>query len=173
MSLSPIYTNHLFRGLAGRLIRLLRSLPLEAWDAPTCYPEWKVHDIATHLLHSGIARLSSHRDEYGRLHRARFLHSMDFESLSERIDAINTQWCDTLYFVSPRVVVDLLKKTERDLAMYFYDLERVGLAPIGVGWAGEDVSSIWFDTAREFAERWHHQQQIRDAVGAYPITFRA
>jgi hypothetical protein len=24
---------------------------------------------------------------------------------------------------------------------------------------------VWLDVAREFTERWHHQQQIRDAVG--------
>ena len=33
-----------------------------------------------------------------------------------------------------------------------------------VSWAGEDESANWFDTAREFTERWHHQQQIRGAV---------
>lgn len=33
-----------------------------------------------------------------------------------------------------------------------------------VSWAGEEESANWFDTAREFTERWHHQQQIRLAV---------
>jgi hypothetical protein len=33
-----------------------------------------------------------------------------------------------------------------------------------VSWAGEAVSTNWFDIAREFTERWHHQQQIRLAV---------
>ena len=41
------------------------------------------------------------------------------------------------------------------------------LAParIGVSWAGESVSTNWFDVARELTERWHHQQQIRLALG--------
>jgi hypothetical protein len=34
------------------------------------------------------------------------------------------------------------------------------------------TSVNWFDTAREYTERWHHQQQIRDAVGAEPLTRR-
>jgi hypothetical protein len=34
-----------------------------------------------------------------------------------------------------------------------------------VSWAGEDTSLNWFDTARELTERWHHQQQIREATG--------
>lgn len=38
------------------------------------------------------------------------------------------------------------------------------MAPYGVSWAGEEKSANWFDTAREFTERWHHQQQIRLAV---------
>lgn len=29
---------------------------------------------------------------------------------------------------------------------------------------------IWFDLAREYTERWHHQQQIRDAVGKAGLT---
>ncbi len=33
-----------------------------------------------------------------------------------------------------------------------------------VSWAGEEKSLNWFDTAREFTERWHHHQQIRVAV---------
>ena len=39
------------------------------------------------------------------------------------------------------------------------------LAPISVVWAGEEHSMNWFHIAREFTEKWHHQQQIRDAVG--------
>jgi hypothetical protein len=39
------------------------------------------------------------------------------------------------------------------------------MAPYGVSWAGEEKSTNWFDTAREYTERWHHQQQIRLAVG--------
>jgi hypothetical protein len=35
-----------------------------------------------------------------------------------------------------------------------------------VSWAGENDSAGWFDIGREFTELWHHQQQIRMAVGA-------
>ena len=31
---------------------------------------------------------------------------------------------------------------------------------------------MWFDVARELTERWHHQQQIRDAVGRPPLYER-
>jgi hypothetical protein len=35
-----------------------------------------------------------------------------------------------------------------------------------VSWAGPEPAPNWLDIAREFSERWHHQQQIREAVGA-------
>jgi hypothetical protein len=35
-----------------------------------------------------------------------------------------------------------------------------------VSWAGEETSEGWFDVGREFTELWHHQEQIRMAVGA-------
>ncbi len=35
-----------------------------------------------------------------------------------------------------------------------------------VSWAGESDSRHWMDVGREYTERWHHQMQIRDAVGA-------
>jgi len=41
-----------------------------------------------------------------------------------------------------------------------------------VSWAGEEESANWFDTAREFTERWHHQQQIRLAVNKPGIMTR-
>jgi hypothetical protein len=34
-----------------------------------------------------------------------------------------------------------------------------------VSWAGEAESANWFHIAREYTEKWHHQQQIRQAVG--------
>ena len=37
-------------------------------------------------------------------------------------------------------------------------------AAIAVSWAGDTRSPNWFDVAREFTERWHHQEQIRLAV---------
>ncbi len=39
-------------------------------------------------------------------------------------------------------------------------------ALFAVAWAGESQSDNRFDTAREYTERWHHQMQIREGVGA-------
>ena len=45
-------------------------------------------------------------------------------------------------------------------------------AVFSVAWAGEDKSAHWFDVAREYTEKWHHQQQIRDAVGRPDLASR-
>jgi hypothetical protein len=37
-----------------------------------------------------------------------------------------------------------------------------------VSWAGADGDAGWLDIGREFTEQWHHQMQVRDAVGAPP-----
>jgi hypothetical protein len=34
-----------------------------------------------------------------------------------------------------------------------------------VSWVGPDPVPNWLDVAREYTERWTHQQQARDAVG--------
>jgi hypothetical protein len=68
------------------------------------------------------------------------------------------------------VITELLAVSEIGLARFFARLSKEGVAPVPVAWAGDVTSPIWFDTAREFTERWHHQQQIRDAVGGPPVT---
>src|SRR4029079_2808652 len=34
-----------------------------------------------------------------------------------------------------------------------------------VDWAGPEPAPVWMHVAREYTERWLHQQQIRDALG--------
>lgn len=172
----PITVNHLFPRLARELLALVRSIPPDRWAAPTCYPTWTVHDIATHLAQTAAWRLSLQRDGHRPLgveghgddgaRSGGRVQAADFEELAKLIDAANTRWRETLGGLSPRVVVELLASLEPALARYLSRLPRHGRAPVGVAWAGEGVSERWFDTARELTERWHHQQQIREAVGA-------
>jgi hypothetical protein len=39
-----------------------------------------------------------------------------------------------------------------------------------VSWAGSDPAPVWLDVAREYTERWLHQQHIRDAVARPGLT---
>jgi hypothetical protein len=55
---------------------------------------------------------------------------------------------------------------------YLKGLDPLKPARFAVSWAGEKKSANWFDIAREFTERWHHQQQIRLAVDKPGIMTR-
>src|SRR5260370_25667451 len=70
--------------------------------------------------------------------------------------------------MSPRLLRELLAFTGPEVEAYFRSLD---LPAIGepVSWAGPDPAPVWFDLAREFTERWHHQQQIRDGTGKAPV----
>jgi hypothetical protein len=65
-----------------------------------------------------------------------------------------------------------MEDTSREVAEYFQSLDPFAPARIAVSWAGEETSLNWFNTARELTERWHHQQQIRLAVGKPGIMTR-
>lgn len=157
-----------FRGLAEELIEVLQSLDQSDWDSRTCYPNWRVRDIASHLLFTAVNRLSAERDHYSPPKPK--VYPSDYESLSETIDSANTRWAEAFSSTSPPLIIDFLRAAEYQLADYFSTLDQHGRSQIGVGWAGEEHPERWFETAREFTERWHHQQQIRDAVAAPSIA---
>ena len=54
----------------------------------------------------------------------------------------------------------------------FESADLHGTATFPVAWAGDAQSAIWFDIGREYTERWHHHQQIAEAVGAPLLTGR-
>jgi hypothetical protein len=74
--------------------------------------------------------------------------------------------------LSPRLLIDFLALTGPQVGELFASLDPYGPALFGVAWAGEEQSENWFDIAREYTEKWHHQQQIREAVGAPSLTSR-
>ncbi len=157
----------LFRKNTDELIGLLKTLRREQWLSPTCYPEWKVKDIAAHLIQSGLNRLSRQRDGFPSKEP---LPPLGFEKILNIVSNGNDNWQEIFASISPELIVSLLTHSEYDLCTFFEKLPLSGQAPYSVAWAGETVSENWFDMAREFTERWHHHQQIREAVGASPLT---
>ena len=81
------------------------------------------------------------------------------------INWLNAEWVDATKRLSPRVLTDLFEVASRDLADWFESVPLDEPALFGVSWAGEMTSENWFDIAREFTELWHHQEQIRLAIG--------
>src|SRR5258706_1297650 len=158
--LKPILTAHLFPKLDGMLIELLRSLAPEDWEKQTVSPKWKVKDVAAHLLDTPLRGISIGRDSY-------VAESPRIDSpadLAAFINRLNEEGVSLYRRLSPAVLISLMEVATNLLAEYHAARDPHAQAPLGVSWAGEDKSANWFDTAREFTERWHHQQQIRIAV---------
>jgi len=158
--LKPILTAHLFPKLDGMLIELLRSLAPEDWEKQTVSPKWKVKDVAAHLLDTPLRGISIGRDSY-------VAESPRIDSpadLAAFINRLNEEGVSLYRRLSPAVLISLMEVATNLLAEYHAARDPHAQAPLGVSWAGEVKSANWFDTAREFTERWHHQQQIRLAV---------
>jgi uncharacterized protein (TIGR03083 family) len=152
-----IDTRNLFAPLHAELMSLLRGLKADDWKKPTIARAWRVRDVAAHLLDTQLRKLSGRRDGH-RLPPDRPL--VDF------INHLNATWVDAARRFSPRVIVDLLDVTGRTVAALMESLALHERAEIPVSWAGENESENWMDIGREYTEWWHHQMQIRDAVGA-------
>jgi len=171
MPLAPIPvtdTRALFRPVAAELIPLLRSLSPDDWQRPTIAGTWVVRDLAAHMLDFTLRRLSFHRD--GLMPPPPKQPITSERSFVDFINGINADWVDATRRLSPRILTDLLEKATTELATFFEELPLDAPALFGVSWAGEQTSEGWFDVGREFTELWHHQEQIRMAVGAPSLT---
>jgi uncharacterized protein (TIGR03083 family) len=153
----------MFRPVSIGLVALLRSLPPEDWLRPTVAGAWLVRDVVAHLLDSTLRRLSFHRDGMTPPPPPRPINSdRDFVAF---INGLNAQWVDTARRLSPRVLTEMYERASIDVADWFESQALDAPALFPVSWAGEQSSANWFDIGREFTELWHHQQQIRMAVG--------
>lgn len=59
----------------------------------------------------------------------------------------------------------LLELTGSQVSGYYEALDLREEAIFPVDWTGETTSRNWMHLAREYTEKWHHQQQIRDTIG--------
>ena len=165
----PIYTVDLFPVIEGKLIELLRCLNHEDWSRPTLAKQWTVKDVAAHLLDGNLKRLAIQRDGYFGLPTP---DMSSYESFIGFINRNNAEWVQAAWRISPLVLIELLESTSKQVHELFRGLNPMAPALWSVAWAGEKQSANWFDIAREYTERWHHQQQIRVAVNRPGISGR-
>ena len=167
--LPPVNAVPLFPEERAALLDVLSSLTPDDWSRDTSCPGWSLKDIAAHLLADDLGALSGGRDRYrGQI----FEPSSDatFEAdLLTFINAQNEAWVASARRLSPRLIIGLLDWSGRETQVYFESLDPEAPANIGVSWAGEARSANWFNLAREFTERWLHQQQIRESAGIPPL----
>jgi uncharacterized protein (TIGR03083 family) len=161
-------TVELFLPLQRELVSLLRGLRESDWSRTTLAPKWSVKDVAAHLLDTDLRRLSAHRDGHCPPESA----LSGYEDLVAFINRLNASGVESARRLSPRVLTDLLEWSGPQVAELFASLAPDEQAAIAVAWAGEARSANWMDTGREYTEKWHHQAQIRDAVGATALDSR-
>ncbi len=161
LPLPAIETRHLFRELNASLLDLCASLTPDDWAKPTVHASRNVKDLVAHLLDGSLRRLSIQRD--GQFLQAPNMRS--FEDMVAFVQQLNAEWIVAAKRLSTRVLLDLMMRADEEVAALFSSLDPHSPSPFGVTWAGEEWSESWFDMACEYTEKWHHQQQIRDATG--------
>jgi uncharacterized protein (TIGR03083 family) len=156
----PILIADLFPEVLDALLDLLAGLSDDEWAAPTVCLGWSVKDLAAHLLGDDVGMLSRRRDGYRRGNAV----FASWNDLVAFINRQNAEWVETARRLSPRLLCDMLRLTGEQVSAFFRSLDPYALGG-PVDWAGPDPAPVWLDLAREYTERWHHQQQMRDALG--------
>src|SRR5687768_16122031 len=156
----PVNVVHLLPALDEKLIDLLESLTGEDWHKQTIAKLWTVKDVAAHLLDGNIRSLSMLRDNYF----GEKLIGQTYEGLVDFLNGLNADWVKAMKRVSPAMLILLHKATGKLYCDYYASLRPFEKAGFAVNWAGENESKNWMHIAREYTEKWLHQQQIRDAV---------
>jgi len=157
----PILVSELFPPTLDALIHLLSELSTEDWHRPTVCMGWSVKAVTQHLLAVEISNISRKRDNYEQHPENPILCSKD---LLEFINGLNKSWMQATKRISPPLLVDLLEFVGRQANEFFLSIDPFAPGE-PVSWVGPDPAPKWLDLAREYTERWHHQQHIRDSVG--------
>lgn len=161
--MAPLYTADLFPPLYEELEMLLRGLEPDDWQRPTMAGAWRVRDVVAHLLDGDLRKLSAYRDGHVPTPAAPVRTHME---LVRFLDELNAEWVGAARRLSPRLLVELLSFTGPKVCELVRALPPHEPSLFPVAWAGESESENWFDVGREYTERWHHQMQVREAVGA-------
>jgi Mycothiol maleylpyruvate isomerase N-terminal domain len=158
---APIESLHLFPLLNKELISFLKQLSSADWQKQTLAKKWLIKDVAAHLLDGNYRRIALHRDGWS---VAPCISTDSYDDLVSYLNTLNADWVKAARRLSPAILIELLETTNEVVYKEFSKLDPFALTAYPVSWAGETKSYIWFDIAREYTERWLHQQQIRDAV---------
>lgn len=156
----PIDVVHLLPVLDGKFVDLMKSLTVEEWQKQTIAKQWSVKDVVAHLLDGNMRILSILRDNYhGEQPRIN-----SYQDLVGFLNGLNADWVKAMKRLSPEMLILLHQITGPLFCDYFKSLKPFDPALFAVSWAGEEVSQNWMGIAREYTEKWLHQQQIRDVV---------
>lgn len=162
----PVEAKKLFPVIQQKLTEVLTSLKEDDWDRHTIARLWSVKDVAAHLLDGNLRALSLQRDGNKRIEAPK---NRSYKDVVKWLNTTNAEWVVTARRLSPQVLIFLLEQTSQPLTDYFASLDADAPSLYPVDWAGETESKNRLHVAREYSERWLHQQQIRDAVNKQDI----
>jgi hypothetical protein len=166
----PLDVTSMLRPERAELLTLLRDLSDVEWSRPTECPAWTVRGIALHVLGDDLSLLSRQRDAAT---DGLTLFAEDHAGLTFRqlLDGFNEQWVSGARFLSAELLVTLLDLVGEQSAAFYESvgLETVAREPVQF-FATLDPSPYWQVTAREYAERFIHQSQIRRALDRDELT---
>jgi hypothetical protein len=165
----PIFLAEQLFAIDELLITFLRGLSPNEWNHSTIAGKWIVKDIAAHLLDGNLRSLSMLRDHYygdtpGEID--------SYKDLLSYLNRLNADWVKAMKRLSPNLLVELLAVSGKAYCEHISSLDPFAKATFSVAWAGESESQNWFHIAREYTEKWHHQQQMRLAVGQETILLK-
>ena len=158
----PIDVRDLFPAERQALLQLLSGLTDDQWATPTVCPGWTVKDVALHVLGVDLGNLSVQRDGFVDASTAG-PRGDEWEALVAFVADLNETWVRAARRLSPRLLCELLAVTGELIATYFGTLDLLATGR-PVSWAGPHPAPVWLHVAREYTERWVHQQQIRAAL---------
>lgn len=149
------------------LCALLATLDESGWGAPTECPAWSVKGIALHVLCDDLSLLARQRDaEIPSLLTE--LSLTEWEGAPTNVlDRFNERWVHAATFLSPALVVELLRTTGV-WTHAFYETVDPDSRGEPVLLFAPGPAPYWVIAAREYVERWVHHLQIRRALGLDP-----
>lgn len=156
----PVLVIDLFPEERAQLLALLATLSAEEWEQPTVCPGWSVKDVGLHLLGDDVGLLSRNRDDFRTVAGNQI---GGFDALVAYVNQQNARWLEATRRISPQVLCQLLRFTG-DLTQHYFRTVDLLAATSTVSWVGREPVPAWLDVAREYTERWVHQQHIRDAL---------
>ena len=132
--LQPIFTAHLFPNLEAKLIELLRSLSPQDWEKQTLAPQWKVKDVAAHLLDTQVRKLAAARQGY----KAENFKKLTPAKLLALINTLNAEGVRRYTQLSPQELISKMEAASKESAEYHQALDPLAPAMFPVSWAGEE-----------------------------------
>ncbi len=164
----PINVVHLLPVLDAKLMELLKELSPDEWQCQTVAKLWDVKDVAGHLLDTNVRVISAGETFKG--DPPPQINS--YTDLVVFLNQLNADWVKAMRRVSPGLLIKLLELTGPMYCDIYARADMMATARYAVDWAGESESKNWMHIAREYTEKFLHQQQIRDAVNKPDLMTR-